>query len=132
MFNLTVSEAHTYYVGQDGWLVHNDNEQACGSLVTKILDGLQPYSNHLSKNLPQYEKLGGFEAAKADFAALLKEYGVDPSKVSVKVNGDVMVVGVNAQGDVLIVRSRSGGTAGNVPTLEHQVRGKAILKIRYK
>lgn len=23
MFNLTVSEAHTYYVGQDGWLVHN-------------------------------------------------------------------------------------------------------------
>jgi len=25
MFNLTVSEAHTYYVGQDGWLVHNDN-----------------------------------------------------------------------------------------------------------
>jgi len=25
MFNLTVSEAHTYYVGQDGWLVHNEN-----------------------------------------------------------------------------------------------------------
>ncbi|GAA0519848.1 polymorphic toxin-type HINT domain-containing protein [Deinococcus depolymerans] len=23
MFNLTVSEAHTYYVGQDGWLAHN-------------------------------------------------------------------------------------------------------------
>ncbi|WP_156952911.1 polymorphic toxin type 47 domain-containing protein [Deinococcus frigens] len=23
MFNLTVSEAHTYYVGQEGWLVHN-------------------------------------------------------------------------------------------------------------
>jgi len=23
MFNLTVSEAHTYYVGNDGWLVHN-------------------------------------------------------------------------------------------------------------
>lgn len=23
MFNLTVSEAHTYYVGQQGWLVHN-------------------------------------------------------------------------------------------------------------
>lgn len=25
MFNLTVSEAHTYYVGQEGWLVHNAN-----------------------------------------------------------------------------------------------------------
>lgn len=25
MFNLTVSEAHTYYVGQDGWLVHNQS-----------------------------------------------------------------------------------------------------------
>ncbi|GHG19374.1 hypothetical protein GCM10017784_08180 [Deinococcus indicus] len=25
MFNLTVSEAHTYYVGQDGWLVHNES-----------------------------------------------------------------------------------------------------------
>ncbi len=23
MFNLTVSEAHTFYVGQNGWLVHN-------------------------------------------------------------------------------------------------------------
>ena len=23
MFNLTVSETHTYYVGQQGWLVHN-------------------------------------------------------------------------------------------------------------
>ncbi|GGR45929.1 hypothetical protein GCM10008959_03660 [Deinococcus seoulensis] len=23
MFNFTVSEAHTYYVGNDGWLVHN-------------------------------------------------------------------------------------------------------------
>ncbi|WP_240501203.1 polymorphic toxin-type HINT domain-containing protein [Deinococcus sp. LM3] len=132
MFNLTVSEAHTYYVGQDGWLVHNDNEQACGSLVTKTLDGLQPYSNQSSKNLPQYEKLGDFEGARADFAVILKEYGVDPSKVSVKANGDVMVVRVNAQGDVLIVRNRSGGAAGSVPTLEYQVGGKAILKIRYK
>lgn len=37
MFNLTVSEAHTYYVGQDGWLVHNcgpsldDLSRAAGS-----------------------------------------------------------------------------------------------------
>ncbi|GAA5534078.1 hypothetical protein Dalu01_02486 [Deinococcus aluminii] len=30
MFNLTVSEAHTFYVGQDGWLVHNQNGPACG------------------------------------------------------------------------------------------------------
>ncbi|WP_235910277.1 polymorphic toxin-type HINT domain-containing protein [Deinococcus kurensis] len=29
MFNLTVSEAHTYYVGQEGWLVHNANG-SCG------------------------------------------------------------------------------------------------------
>lgn len=29
MFNLTVSEAHTYYVGQDGWLVHNA-DGSCG------------------------------------------------------------------------------------------------------
>lgn len=25
MFNLTVDTAHTFYVGQDGWLVHNQN-----------------------------------------------------------------------------------------------------------
>lgn len=25
MFNLTVSEAHTFYVGTNGWLVHNQN-----------------------------------------------------------------------------------------------------------
>jgi filamentous hemagglutinin len=26
MFNLTVDEAHTFYVGEKGWLVHNCNE----------------------------------------------------------------------------------------------------------
>lgn len=26
MFNLTVDEAHTFYVGNNGWLVHNGNE----------------------------------------------------------------------------------------------------------
>ncbi len=31
MFNLTVSEAHTFYVGQNGWLVHNcDNHIILG------------------------------------------------------------------------------------------------------
>ncbi|WP_412030565.1 polymorphic toxin-type HINT domain-containing protein [Deinococcus yunweiensis] len=30
MFNLTVSEAHTYYVGQDGWLIHNGGKIGCG------------------------------------------------------------------------------------------------------
>jgi len=37
MFNLTVSEAHTYYVGQDGWLVHNSG---CGEIIYSALDGL--------------------------------------------------------------------------------------------
>ncbi|AFD28228.1 YD repeat protein (plasmid) [Deinococcus gobiensis I-0] len=29
MFNLTVDEAHTFYVGQDGWLVHNTSNLEC-------------------------------------------------------------------------------------------------------
>lgn len=33
MFNLTVSEAHTFYVGQDGWLVHNANGVACPTVL---------------------------------------------------------------------------------------------------
>ncbi|WP_424949461.1 hypothetical protein [Deinococcus sp.] len=28
MFNLTVDEAHTFYVGENGWLVHNQNKYA--------------------------------------------------------------------------------------------------------
>ncbi|GAA0501059.1 polymorphic toxin-type HINT domain-containing protein [Deinococcus depolymerans] len=31
MFNLTVSEAHTYYVGDDGWLVHNSSSSFANS-----------------------------------------------------------------------------------------------------
>ncbi|UBV44770.1 HINT domain-containing protein (plasmid) [Deinococcus taeanensis] len=132
MFNLTISEAHTYYVGQAGWLVHNANGPDCGSLVPKILDGLQPYTARMSKGLSQYEKLGGFNAAKADFATLLEKYGIDASKVSVKADGDVMVVRVNNRGDVLIVRNRSGSLTGGLPILEHQVNGESILKIRYR
>lgn len=36
MFNLTVDEAHTFYVGQDGWLVHNAN---CFSLTARVVNG---------------------------------------------------------------------------------------------
>ena len=124
--------ANVTTVGQDGWLVHNDVGQACGTLVPKIVDDLQSYTDRLNKKLSQYEKLGGFETAKADFATLLENYGVDPSRPSAEVNGDVMVVRVNTQGDVLIVRNRSGGAVGNVPALGNQVEGKIILKIRYK
>lgn len=40
MFNLTVSEAHTFYVGQDGWLVHNCNpaqRELLGTLQAQLL-----------------------------------------------------------------------------------------------
>lgn len=33
MFNLFVSEAHTYYVGNDGWLVHNVGSGGCPYLI---------------------------------------------------------------------------------------------------
>ncbi|MBZ9715041.1 polymorphic toxin-type HINT domain-containing protein [Deinococcus multiflagellatus] len=42
MFNLTVSEAHTYYVGNEGWLVHNQNTPC------KIPSGPQTYTADLS------------------------------------------------------------------------------------
>jgi len=41
MFNLTVDEAHTFYVGQDGWLVHN-----CGEALANT-------ANAALKQLPQ-------------------------------------------------------------------------------
>ncbi len=33
MYNLTVSEAHTFFVGADGWLVHNTGSGGCPALI---------------------------------------------------------------------------------------------------
>ncbi|WP_260177123.1 HINT domain-containing protein [Deinococcus metallilatus] len=40
MFNLTVSEAHTYYVGTQGWLVHNCNAAAAENFLLNNVPGL--------------------------------------------------------------------------------------------
>ena len=37
MFNLTVDEAHTFYVGQDGWLVHNQTRTPDGRFTAPTL-----------------------------------------------------------------------------------------------
>jgi len=37
MFNLTVDEAHTFYVGQDGWLVHNASKPALTATERSVL-----------------------------------------------------------------------------------------------
>lgn len=50
MFNLTVDEAHTYYVGQDGWLVHNASSTSPNTsyTVNPTGAGLKNIQKHLS------------------------------------------------------------------------------------
>lgn len=78
MYNLTVGEAHTYYVGRDGWLVHN-----CFSATgrTHILEGEIKVNE------------GGVRTAEGWHYAP----GADPSKVKIlkikrKVNADGVYV----------------------------------------
>ncbi|WP_082688971.1 polymorphic toxin-type HINT domain-containing protein [Deinococcus actinosclerus] len=53
MFNLTVSEAHTYYVGQDGWLVHNTGSKPALPTATDLRTwaAKQGYKKSMSGNI---------------------------------------------------------------------------------
>jgi Pretoxin HINT domain len=59
MFNLTVSEAHTFYVGNNGWLVHNINGPMYGPYqLTGGKTGLPKPPNGMS--MPEIGKLIGW------------------------------------------------------------------------
>lgn len=128
MYNLTVATAHTFYVGSGQWLVHN--APSCSSLLTKLIDGLQPYAAQVNKALPQLQKTGTFQDAVSDFYKVLADYGIDPAAVKTLKNGDVLVVKVG-EANTLIVRNTSGSLRGGLPVLEHQVNGEPVLKITY-
>ena len=51
MFNLTVEEAHTFYVGEQGWLVHNAGTPNTGYTVKPSQTGLNMIRQHLSGDL---------------------------------------------------------------------------------
>ena len=53
MFNLTVDEAHTFYVGQDGWLVHNAGGSPVLPTATDLRAwaGKQGYTKSMSGNI---------------------------------------------------------------------------------
>ena len=129
MYNLTVETAHTFFVGDGKWLVHNVDP--CSSLIPKLVKDTRPYVDQVTKDLPQLEKTGTFEDAVADFNSVLKDYGINPSSATVRANGDVITIQINAQ-ETLIVRNTSGSLRGGLPVLEHQVNGVPVLKITYK
>ncbi|MBZ9751733.1 hypothetical protein K7W42_12770 [Deinococcus sp. HMF7604] len=58
MFNLTVDEAHTYYVGQDGWLVHNE-----GNGLTNIPQGTKIYKYVNEIDYERYMRTGMITAS---------------------------------------------------------------------
>jgi hypothetical protein len=64
MFNLTVSEAQTYYVGNDGWLVHN---VSCPTLISRI-----PRTGGNLTVMP-----GRYTQSEMDAASKLSAYGND-------------------------------------------------------
>lgn len=68
MFNLTVSEAHTFYVGQNGWLVHNAS-WPCNPVST-IFKGGDKYedllANHLEDLYPGHVQFTGLKQYRPD------------------------------------------------------------------
>ena len=136
MFNLSVQTAHTFYVGTQGWLVHNakkdkDPCEVSSRLIT-LVKGIREYREQVNVNLLQFEKSGSFISTKNDFYRIIDSFGINRSEVSSLESGNVLVAKINDRGEVLIARNRSGRQSGNLPTLEHQLNGKPIVKIRYK
>ncbi|MFC6593129.1 polymorphic toxin-type HINT domain-containing protein [Deinococcus lacus] len=78
MFNLTVAEAHTFYVGGNGWLVHNQTFPCLDTLVTSaqkldlaVTNGLTKAGQALQKHAnrsgtvftkPKQENPSGYNA----------------------------------------------------------------------
>ena len=55
MYNLTVDAAHTFYVGEGGWLVHN----ACGLNPASKHSGIPVFAQEsITKNLKHGEFMG--------------------------------------------------------------------------
>ena len=112
MYNLTVGEAHTFFVGQQGWLVHND-------CISDILQDARPGGR--TKGRSQiWHKDGGMERANEEFDAM------NLLDVTIKPNGTR--VGMLPDGRVVNVRRKS---THELPTIEIQ-RGKNSIKVRYE
>lgn len=75
MFNLTVETAHTFYVEQDGWLVHNIN---CGDLASTLQKVLLQRAGFSGKGIPILidENLQGIRGS-SELIQSLKSKGYD-------------------------------------------------------
>ena len=116
VFNFQVEDYHTYFVGKNGILVHNQ------CLLDDVLDDAIDTTTQkgITRN---FEKLGGYEQAYSDFMHL------EPSNVvHLKTQYGDGLKGILPGGSNAILRpgSRTGGI-----TLEIQISSRKRIKIRY-
>lgn len=64
MFNLTVDEAHTFYVGEQGWLVHNTN---CPSVRSVADNSPRPPRTGDSRTVAVLETNNGYTIGGSGF-----------------------------------------------------------------
>ncbi len=129
MYNLDIANLDNFYVGEQGWLVHNGGP--CPSGLPGYISGLRPYAKQINKKMPQLEKTGTFNDALDDFYMLANEWKIDPSDIVTARNGKVLYMKIN-EIETIIVRLESSAQRGNLPVIEHQVNGLPILKITYE
>ncbi|MCD0177263.1 hypothetical protein IHN32_15055 [Deinococcus sp. 14RED07] len=112
MFNLTVSEAHTYYVGQEGWLVHN-----CGPSLTRWgYTGTKDYDavvNAVKTNTDTLQTVG---AGKNAVIATRQE----AEKLIADAGGRVLRV----------ERGHAAPNPHDYPHINYTIDGKNVLTIR--
>ncbi|WP_230285589.1 polymorphic toxin-type HINT domain-containing protein [Deinococcus sp. 23YEL01] len=91
MFNLTVSEAHTYYVGNDGWLVHNGGGGPIWSLDPKrglgnAQNAMKHWKAHGSE-FPEYSNASEYIKGARDFLSNMPKDAV----TKVRADGSIVV-----------------------------------------
>ena len=94
MYNLTVATAHTFFVGDDGWLVHN-----CGGGVQ-----LRPKNgNKLSQQIKRWREKTGAQGGANEFLEYASNLATEAQKAGTYVTGEVGK-GANALGEATIYR----------------------------
>ena len=125
VYNFQVEDFHTYYVGENGVLVHNAEYNDSNTKVNDVLKD-KNIKKTKSKSLLQFDDISGKGYSKAlnDFNHL-ECSNTKPINVS---SGGKGVIGYLDDGRSVIVRQTST-TSG--PTLEIQFKSNRRIKIRY-
>lgn len=116
VYNFEVQDLHTYFVGQVSILVHN---------TCALDDVLQDATDttRIKGNTRNYEKMGGYDQALADFNKLNQT--TPPRTIPTKY-GDGLLGSHNGSNLILRRGSKTGGV-----TLELQISSRNTIKIRY-